>query len=179
MRPSAKPSLSAPILKIVSAGKTQSLTVSEAFGVAHASLMKGQLDRAAKILDWLKEPLADDPRLEILRARCAARQGRYGDSSRFLSAAFADSASCRDVAAALHTILVYRCAGLIPSARQELDTLRLSHPELPSLWLLDGDLWQIVGRNDNARRSWRTALQRDYEPRLVTAAVQIQLGRGD
>lgn len=166
------------VLKVISAGQTRHLTPSDAFGLAHSSLMKGQLDRASQILDWLEGPLANDPRVEILRARCAARQGRYGECSRLLSSAFADSATCRDVSGALHTILVYCCTGLFPSARQELDQLRQSHPELPSLWLLDGDLWQMVGRNDKARRSWQIAAQRDYNPRLVTAAVRLRLSQG-
>lgn len=164
-----------PLLKIITSHGERYLDVGGAFDVAHRMIGKGNLENAGRVLAWLDEAIPHDRRVEILRARCAAREGRFGDCSRILSEAFATNEAARDVVGPLHTVLVYRSAGLLPSARQELKELCSRHPELPSLWLLAGDIWHTAGRPDLAQSAWKIAQRHDYEPRLIATAVRSRL----
>ena len=158
------------------AGKKHRLSVERAFSLAHQLLCHGKLDSATAVLEWLEQTLPNDRRVKVLHARCEARLGHFAECSQLLNQGFLDSGPWKAVPDLLHAALVYRASGLLPDARQELKELCSRHPELPSLWLLAGDLWLAVGRPDKAQEAWSIAARHDHEPSLIatTARHRIQ-----
>lgn len=158
------------------AGQKYHLSVERAFSLAHQLLCRGKLEAATSVLEWLEQTLPDDRRVKVLHARCEARLGHFAECSQLLNQGFVESGCWSDVPGPLHTALVYRATGLLPDARQEVKELCSRHPELPSLWLLAGDLWLAVGRADKAQEAWNLAARNDHDPSLIatTARHRIQ-----
>lgn len=163
-------------LTIHLSGQTHHLSVERAFSLAHQLLCRGKLDAATSVLAWLEQTLPEDRRVKVLHARCEARLGHFAECSQLLNQGFVESSRWSDVPGPLHAALVYRATGLLPDARHELKELCSRHPELPSLWLLAGDLWLAVGRADKAQEAWNIAARHDYAPSLIatTARHRIQ-----
>lgn len=156
-------------------GQTHHLSVERAFSLAHQLLCRGKLETATSVLEWLEQTLPDDRRVKVLHARCEARLGHFAECSQLLNQGFLESSRWNDVPGPLHTALVYRATGLLPDARQELKELCSRHPELPSLWLLAGDLWLAVGRPDKAQEAWNLAARNDHDPSLIATAARHRI----
>lgn len=165
-----------PKLTVNLSGKKHHLSVERAFSLAHQLVCHEKLDSATAVLEWLEQTLPNDRRVKVLHARCEARLGHFAECSQLLNQGFLDSGPWKDVPGPLHAALVYRASGLLPDARQELKELCSRYPELPSLWLLAGDLWLAVGRPDKAQEAWSIAARHDHEPSLIatTAKHRIQ-----
>lgn len=165
-----------PKLTVNLSGKKYHLSIERAFSLAHQLVCRGSLESAASVLEWLEEALPDDRRVKVLHARCAARQGDYGGCSQLLSEVFLDENQLGDVSDPLHAAIVYRATGLLPDARNELKELCEKHPELPSLWLMAGDLWLAVGRPDKAQAAWRAAARHDdQQPNVIATTAKDRL----
>lgn len=165
-----------PKLTVNLSGKKYHLSIERAFSLAHQLVCRGSLDSAASVLAWLEDALPNDRRVKVLHARCEGRQGHYAECSQLLNEVFLDADHLGDVPGPLHAAIVYRATGLLPDARHELNELCSRHPELPSLWLMAGDLWLAVGRPDKARQAWQAAAQHDeLEPNVIATTAQHRI----
>lgn len=173
---SKRPDSEQPMLTVNLSGKKYHLSIERAFSLAHQLVCRGSLDSAASVLAWLEDALPNDRRVKVLHARCEARQGHYAECSVLLNEAFLDEDQLGDVPGPLHDAIVYRAVGLLPDARSGMQELCEQHPELPSLWLLAGDLWLAVGRPDKAQLSWKAAAQHDdQEPKVIATAAKHRI----
>ncbi|QDT52120.1 hypothetical protein Pan44_01290 [Caulifigura coniformis] len=171
VKPGSKKTTRQPTLTVYQRDRKESLTFEQAFVRAHRMLLRGKVAVALQMIEWLERTQPGDRCVAVLHARAAARSGDFAGCSRLLTAAFRDDERLVDVAGQLHTAVVFRATGLYPSARAELRELCERHPELPSLWLLAGDLWQVVGRRDRAVQSWKEAIRHDYPTKLISKAA--------
>lgn len=165
-----------PMLTVNLSGKKYHLSIERAFSLAHQLVSRKHLSSAASVLEWLEEALPNDRRVKVLHARCEAQQGNYAECNQILNEVFLEDNQLEDVPEGLQAAIVYRATGLLPDAREELKELCQQHPELPSLWLMAGDLWHAVGRPDKAFKAWQAAVSHDdQEPRLIATAAKQRL----
>lgn len=157
-------------------GHCSQIGTSDAFALAHQMLCRGKFEAADLLLNWLTGILPNDRRVIVLKARCAARQGRYEKCSQLLNTIPIEGAWSDDIVEQLHAAIIYRVAGLFADARNELRAICGAHPNLPSLWLMIGDLWLGVGRPDNAESAWRSAARFDvHTPTIVARAAHQRM----
>lgn len=104
-------------------------------------------------------------------ACCKAGLNRYSSCNKLLRTLFAAEGS--PVAERLHTAFVYRNLGLRADAIRELTQVAQNRPDLPTVCLLLGDLYEAIGQKQRAIQCWRLAIQRD-DPGGAVALVARQ-----
>jgi hypothetical protein len=152
--------------------KSYNLSVSKAFSTAHEFFCRKKYGPASQICEALVQSESLGPQAAILLACCKVRLKDYSSCSEVLRTIF--GANDTAVAEGLHTAFVYGALGMRSDAIRELAKIADDRPDLPTLYLLLGDLLIAAGQKDKAARCWQLAVQRD--PRGGPIAREAQRG---
>ena len=137
--------------------------------VGYKLLKFGKYQAAAAIFGaMVSHNQRPDHAIELLLARCQIHLKEYECCKQTLQSTF--SGKEENFVEPLHSALIFQDCGMLPDAVRELHGVMKSHPPLPAICLLVGDLFAAIGAADTALLCWRLAIDRD-NPAGVTAII--------
>ncbi|MDZ4780824.1 MAG: hypothetical protein SGJ19_11270, partial [Planctomycetia bacterium] len=110
--------------------------------------------------------------VRLLLARGFSRVGFFAECKALLVETF--GAEHTDLAKQLHDALVLPTFGAKEEAYQELVDVAQHHPELPTVCLILGDLWERIGRLDKVEQLWKLAARRASNAPHIKHSIKVQ-----
>ena len=151
------------------------LNDAEAFALGYVSTQAQDYLVAARMFKALASRQPGHSEFPIMLACCQIAMKDYQGSTSTLQSLFADAAP--KVLDGLQAAFVFESLGMWDDAIVDLRNVAESHPEIPLLRLLLGDLYAQSGASNRAVRFWKAAVELDGDDGLVAYVAKSRLRR--
>jgi predicted Zn-dependent protease len=162
-------------IRLQAGSRTYQMSLSRAFRLAHSLLRGREYKVAGKLLEALLRNGGPGPRTSILLAYCKAGEHDYAACNALLKEILTgEQESTID---RLQAAFVFNSVGMRSDAVRELTRVAHERSDLPTTWLLLGDLFAAAGKMKKAALCWMQAIRRDQAGGWVARAAREELGR--